>query len=69
MIGLTAEQASQAALDYMKTRVGGAGGVVTIHKGGSLAHSFTTSRMAWSQVTQEKLSYGIDPGVVFSDSL
>ncbi|XP_012943018.1 isoaspartyl peptidase/L-asparaginase [Aplysia californica] len=67
--GLSANEAAKTALEFMSTRVGGAGGVIVISKKGEVCHSFTTSRMAWASVTQGTLKSGIDPGQEFTENL
>jgi len=67
--GLSADDASKQALDFMSARVGGAGGVIVISKQGEVTHHFTTSRMAWAQAVGGKLQSGIDPNKVFTQPL
>ncbi|KFO87773.1 Isoaspartyl peptidase/L-asparaginase, partial [Buceros rhinoceros silvestris] len=60
--GMSPEMAADTALDYMKTRVGGLGGVVVVNKSGEWAARFSTKQMAWATVKDEQLHYGISAG-------
>ncbi len=41
----------------------GSGGIIGVSKAGEVAFSFNTYRMAWAIRTQDKIQYGIDPGL------
>jgi beta-aspartyl-peptidase (threonine type) len=65
MDGLTAAKES---LEHMRERVKGCGGAVLITRGGEVAHSFTTERMAWASVVKDVLNYGLEPGEVQTEN-
>jgi hypothetical protein len=49
------------ALDYMKQRVGGCGGMVAVDsKSGQTAHHCTTERMAWASMSHGLVHYGLE---------
>lgn len=56
------EDAADVALDYMKTRVGGLGGVIVISHSGDWAAKFSTKEMAWATVKDDLLQWGIHAG-------
>ncbi|GFO04899.1 isoaspartyl peptidase/l-asparaginase [Plakobranchus ocellatus] len=65
--GDTADQAARNALDFMAQRVGGAAGVIALSKDRQgaacqVGHHFTTTRMAWSSISNGQIRWGIDPG-------
>jgi len=60
MCGLPAREAAEAALDRMRTRVGGCGGCIVITPSGSVAHAFTTPRMAWATYSNGALTSAYD---------
>lgn len=49
------------SLNYMNSRVKGAGGVICISANGEAAFHFTTERMAWAIAKQGELTWGLDP--------
>lgn len=61
IVGIPIQSAVEQALDFMKSRVKGAGGVICINAGGETAHHFTTERMAWAIAKADVLSWGLDP--------
>nr|XP_030123260.3 isoaspartyl peptidase/L-asparaginase isoform X2 [Taeniopygia guttata] len=61
-IGMSPEVAADTALDYMKTRVGGLGGVIVVNKTGEWAARFSTKQMSWATVKDDNLHYGIYAG-------
>ncbi|XP_078313886.1 isoaspartyl peptidase/L-asparaginase-like isoform X2 [Crassostrea virginica] len=63
--GMSAQAASEAALQKMAARVKGHGGVVTVGKDGDIGMHFTTERMAWSWIKAGKLHYGLNSGENF----
>ncbi|KAH9515774.1 Isoaspartyl peptidase/L-asparaginase [Bulinus truncatus] len=67
--GATVKEATQRALELMSIRLGSAGGVIAINKSGEVAHHFTTSRMAWAQISNGQLTFGIDPKLEFNEIL
>ncbi|XP_060100601.1 LOW QUALITY PROTEIN: isoaspartyl peptidase/L-asparaginase-like [Heteronotia binoei] len=60
--GKSPEAAADIALDYMKTRVGGLGGVIVLSRSGDWAARFSTKEMAWAAVKDDLLHCGIHPG-------
>ncbi|XP_064020236.1 isoaspartyl peptidase/L-asparaginase isoform X2 [Pogoniulus pusillus] len=61
-IGMSPELAADTALDYMKTRVGGLGGVIVVSSSGEWAARFSTKQMPWATVKEDQLHYGIYAG-------
>ncbi|XP_015276383.1 PREDICTED: isoaspartyl peptidase/L-asparaginase [Gekko japonicus] len=60
--GKSPEAAADIALDYMKTRVGGLGGIIVISCSGDWAARFSTKQMAWATVKDDLLQCGVYPG-------
>ncbi|XP_025945777.1 isoaspartyl peptidase/L-asparaginase isoform X1 [Apteryx mantelli] len=60
--GMSPEMAADTALDYMKTRVGGLGGVIIVNNSGEWAARFSTKQMSWATVKDDQLYYGIYTG-------
>uniref|UniRef100_A0ACB8GEI8 Isoaspartyl peptidase/L-asparaginase n=2 Tax=Sphaerodactylus townsendi TaxID=933632 RepID=A0ACB8GEI8_9SAUR len=60
--GKSPQDAADIALDFMKTRVGGLGGVIVISHSGDWAARFSTKEMAWATVKDDLLQCGIHPG-------
>mmetsp|Transcript_37423 Transcript_37423/g.60593 ORF Transcript_37423/g.60593 Transcript_37423/m.60593 type:complete len:306 (-) Transcript_37423:88-1005(-) len=52
-------EAAHAALDYMRTKVDGCGGVIVIDSKGNIGHAFSTKRMAWASYSEGTLASGI----------
>lgn len=63
--GMSAQRASEVALQKMADRVKGHGGVVTVSKDGDIGKHFTTERMAWAWIKAGKLHYGLNCGEDF----
>lgn len=63
--GMSAQKASEEALQKMADRVKGHGGVVTVSKDGDIGKHFTTERMAWAWIKAGKLHYGLNCGEDF----
>ncbi|XP_074675890.1 isoaspartyl peptidase/L-asparaginase isoform X2 [Strix aluco] len=61
-IGMSPEMAADTALDYMKTRVGGLGGVIVVDNSGEWAARFSTKQMSWATVKDDQVHYGIYAG-------
>lgn len=51
--GVEPQAAVDSALEYMRKRIGGRGGIILLDKEGRLAKGFTTERMAWASVDLE----------------
>ncbi|KFQ85143.1 Isoaspartyl peptidase/L-asparaginase, partial [Phoenicopterus ruber ruber] len=60
--GMSPEMAADTALDYMKTRVGGLGGVIVLNNSGEWAAKCSTKQMSWATVKDDQLHYGIYAG-------
>ncbi|XP_028676264.1 isoaspartyl peptidase/L-asparaginase [Erpetoichthys calabaricus] len=60
--GMSPSQAADTALEYMKTRVKGKGGIIVISKSGEWTAKFTNRRMAWATVKDGILHYGSQHG-------
>ncbi|KAJ6665822.1 hypothetical protein lerEdw1_001294 [Lerista edwardsae] len=60
--GKSPEDAADAALDFMKTRVAGLGGVIVISNSGDWAAKFSTKQMSWATVKDDQLQHGIYAG-------
>ncbi|XP_069829513.1 isoaspartyl peptidase/L-asparaginase-like isoform X2 [Dendropsophus ebraccatus] len=69
IIGETPERAADQALEYMKNKVHGRGGLIVVSKSGEWAARFTTKRMAWASVENRILNYGLNPGEKFQEKL
>ncbi|XP_074717941.1 isoaspartyl peptidase/L-asparaginase isoform X1 [Strix uralensis] len=60
--GMSPEMAADTSLDYMKTRVGGLGGVIVVDNSGEWAARFSTKQMSWATVKDDQVHYGIYAG-------
>src|SRR5271157_2907209 len=58
--GLTPQEAAQQALDYLKKRLTGHGGVIVVDAKGRYGLAHNTPRMAWALTTEERSASGID---------
>ncbi|XP_063775727.1 isoaspartyl peptidase/L-asparaginase-like [Pseudophryne corroboree] len=67
--GETPQNAADHALDYMKNRVHGRGGLIVVSKTGEWAARFSTKRMAWASIDNNLLTYGLNPGEAFQETL
>lgn len=54
-------KAAASGLSYMKTRVGGFGGVIALSCKGELGVKFSTERMPWAFISDERIASGIEP--------
>ncbi|XP_059691423.1 isoaspartyl peptidase/L-asparaginase isoform X2 [Gavia stellata] len=68
-IGMSPEMAADTALDYMKTRVGGLGGVIVVNNSGEWAARFSTKQMSWATVKDDQLHYGLYAGERYTKSV
>ncbi|KAM9365459.1 isoaspartyl peptidase/L-asparaginase [Pholidichthys leucotaenia] len=66
--GNSAEVASDLGLAYMKSRVDGLGGVVTVDPRGNWAARFSSRQMVWAAVQKDTLHYGLHMGEHFTQS-
>ncbi|KAG8581941.1 hypothetical protein GDO81_007857 [Engystomops pustulosus] len=69
IIGETPKSAADHALEYMKERVHGRGGLIVISKSGEWAARFSTKRMAWASAENNILTYGLNPGEKFQEKI
>ncbi|XP_066535602.1 isoaspartyl peptidase/L-asparaginase [Hoplias malabaricus] len=67
--GKSPEEASDLALDYMKERVQGLGGVVVVDPKGTWAARFSSLQMAWAAAQQDQLHYGLYHGEDFTEPI
>ncbi|XP_070772531.1 isoaspartyl peptidase/L-asparaginase [Enoplosus armatus] len=67
--GLSAEAASDLGLAYMKSRVSGQGGVVTVDPQGHWAACFSSLQMAWAAAQKDTLHYGLYTGEHITESI
>ncbi|XP_069091805.1 isoaspartyl peptidase/L-asparaginase isoform X1 [Pleurodeles waltl] len=71
--GMSPEDAADTALNCMKTRVDGLGGVIVVNNSGDWTATFTTNQMSWAAVKDDVLQCGVDHGenetVPVSDAL
>ena len=68
-LGKSVQEAAEASLLAMATRVQGSGGVVVVDKHGNVGKHFTTERMAWSWIKDDLLCYGLNPSEHFKENL
>jgi beta-aspartyl-peptidase (threonine type) len=59
--GMDIQEAAEKALGYMHVRVKGNGGLIAVDPQGNIAHAFTTKRMVWASIKEDKLESGINP--------
>lgn len=67
--GQSAEAASDLGLAYMKSRVGGLGGVVTVDPKGNWAARFSSKQMSWAAAQSGVLHYGLYTGEHFTQNM
>ena len=67
--GIGAQEAAQGALEIMRERVGGEGGVIAIDKYGQLGIEWNSEMMAWAYGREGELHYGIERGDDFVEDL
>ncbi|XP_069829588.1 isoaspartyl peptidase/L-asparaginase [Dendropsophus ebraccatus] len=60
--GMSTEEAADAGLNYMKTRVDGSGGVIVVNSTGEWTAKFSTKQMSWAAVKDDRLHCGIYTG-------
>jgi len=53
------QEAAEKALEYMRQRVDGNGGVIALDTHGNIGHSYTTTRMVWASARNGKIESGI----------
>ncbi|CAI9581842.1 unnamed protein product [Staurois parvus] len=57
--GMSVEEASDAGLNYMKTRVDDTGGVIVVNSVGEWTAKFSSNQMSWAAVKDDNLQCGI----------
>ncbi|KAG8444890.1 hypothetical protein GDO86_009881 [Hymenochirus boettgeri] len=57
--GKSPEEAADAGLNYMKSRVDGTGGVIIVNNSGDWTFKFSTKQMSWAAVKDNLLHSGI----------
>ncbi|TWW78481.1 Isoaspartyl peptidase/L-asparaginase [Takifugu flavidus] len=67
--GQSAEAASDSALAYMKSRVEGLGGVVTVDPQGHWAARFSSTQMCWAAAQEDVLHYGVYAGEHLTENI
>ena len=67
--GTGPQEAVQEALELMKLRVRGEGGVIAVDKYGQLGFDWNSQMMAWAWGRGGKLHYGIERGDDFVEEL
>ncbi|KAF3842425.1 hypothetical protein F7725_024376 [Dissostichus mawsoni] len=67
--GQSVEAASDLGVAYMKSRVSGLGGVVSVDPQGRWAARFSSLQMSWAAAQTETLHYGLYAGEHFTQSL
>ncbi|XP_013860485.1 isoaspartyl peptidase/L-asparaginase [Austrofundulus limnaeus] len=67
--GQSAEAASDVSLAYMKSRVGGLGGVVTVDPRGNWAACFSSRQMSWAAAQGGTLHHGLYAGEHFTQNI
>ena len=67
--GNSAQEAVEEALEYMKRKVGGEGGVISVDKFGQLGIEWNSEVMGWAWGREGELHYGIQRGDDFVEDL
>ncbi|CAB4030105.1 isoaspartyl peptidase L-asparaginase-like, partial [Paramuricea clavata] len=62
--GKDAQVSAEEALNRMKTRVNGNGGVIAINKDGKFGKACNTTDMVWASVEERKLEFGMNPAEI-----
>jgi len=57
--GVSPEQAAQAAIDYLYSRLGGHGGIILLDREGRIGLAHNTPRMAWGLRTADEMQIGV----------
>jgi beta-aspartyl-peptidase (threonine type) len=60
LAGNVPEWVSQEAINYLKSRVNGHGGIILLDAHGRFGISHNTPRMAWAYRTEQKQDSGIE---------
>uniref|UniRef100_A0A8D0C1Z4 Isoaspartyl peptidase/L-asparaginase n=1 Tax=Salvator merianae TaxID=96440 RepID=A0A8D0C1Z4_SALMN len=67
--GMSPGDAADAALNSMKTRVEGLGGLIVVSNSGDWAARFSTENMSWATVKDDQLHCGISAGEIRTQSV
>nr|XP_004656593.1 isoaspartyl peptidase/L-asparaginase [Jaculus jaculus] len=67
--GKTAEEAANLALNYMKSKLKGLGGLIMISKTGDWVTKWTSASMPWAAAKDGKLQAGIDLCEIMTEDL
>ncbi|XP_014664627.1 PREDICTED: isoaspartyl peptidase/L-asparaginase-like [Priapulus caudatus] len=62
--GMSAQDATELALDYMYRRTEGAGGAIVLDNKGNVGLHFTTDFMAWAYVKDDVMHHGLVPDTI-----
>nr|ACO51606.1 L-asparaginase [Aquarana catesbeiana] len=57
--GMSVQEASDAGLNCMKTRVDGTGGVIVVNSAGEWTAKFSSNHMSWAAIKDDNLQCGI----------
>lgn len=60
--GCNSKDAVSKSLSHMESRVNGFGGAVVVSKSGDVAAEFSTPRMPWAYIKDDKLHFGMHQG-------
>ncbi|XP_014366909.2 probable isoaspartyl peptidase/L-asparaginase GA20639 isoform X2 [Papilio machaon] len=66
--GVDAETATKEAVTAMTTRLKNTAGAITLSKDGDVGVYFSSKRMSWAYIKDEKLFYGIEQGEVLEEN-
>ncbi|KAJ2945991.1 hypothetical protein O0L34_g4910 [Tuta absoluta] len=66
--GVDANTATRNAVNDMTERLNNTAGAITLSKKGDVGVHFSSNRMAWAYVKENKVIYGIDQGQILEDS-
>ena len=61
------QAAADVALQKMKDRVDGYGGIIAIDKNGNFGKAFNTAVMVWVSIKNNRMESGMEPGEVDVD--
>lgn len=67
--GAGPQEAVTEALEVMRTRVGGSGGVISVDRWGQLGIDWNSETMAWAWARSGEIHYGINRGDDFVEEL
>ena len=67
--GDDAQTAAEKAIKYLGNETDGRGGIICISNKGDIGFSFSTFRMGWALIADDKIKFGIDHGDKFEATL